>query len=170
MVSPEDLSNQPDRPIAEDLAVPVVIEPGVDSAVTDDWEWRLVATSQPNSATFHINHTDVTQVKISVLTTKDVPPDAPFVLTKDVPIVIIDSLDKFWAGESRAALPLTGLRVPIEGDTEAEAKRNLAGDLAAQFRLLLLLSSSRQGNMAPQLLENLALYHSIMAPASEVNP
>ena len=163
------MASEEDRPIAEDLALPVVVEPGVDSAVTDDWEWRLVATSQPNAATFHINHTDVTRVKVGVLTAKDVPPEAPFVLIKELPIIIIDSLDKYWAGESRTALPLNGLRVPIEGDTEEEARRNLAGDLAAQFRLLLLLSTSRQGNMAPQLIENLALYNSIMAPAGEAN-
>ncbi len=163
------MASEKDRPVAEDLALPVVVEPGVNAAVPDDWEWRLVGTSQPNAATFHINHTDVTNVKVDVLTAADVPPEAPFVLTKDLPIIIIDSLDKYWAGESRAALPLTGLRVPIEGDTEEEAKRNLAGDLAAQFRLLLLLSTSRQGNLAPQLVENLSLYNSIMAPRNETN-
>ena len=127
----------------------------------------VVSTSQPNAATFHVSHADVTRVKIDVLRTSDMPPEAPFVLTRDLPIILIDSLDKYWAGESRTVLPLNGLRVPIEGDTEAEAKQKLAGDLAAQFRLLLLLSTSRRGNMAPQLLENLTLYQSIMAPAGE---
>lgn len=160
--------NQPsgkDRVIAEDLGLPVVVQPGVDSATPEDMDWRLVGTSQPNAATFHINHTDVTQVKVSVLRPSDMPEDSQFVLTKEIPIIIIDSLDKFWAGESKEALPLNGLRVPIEGDTEEEAKRNLAGDLAAQFRLLMLLSTTRQGGVAPPLMENLRLYHSIMAPA-----
>ena len=122
--------NQPsgkDRVIAEDLALPVVVEPGVDSATPEDMDWRLVGTSQPNAATFHINHTDVTQVKVGVLRPSDMPEGSQFVLTKEIPIIIIDSLDKFWAGESKEALPLNGLRVPIEGDTEEEAKRNLAG-------------------------------------------
>jgi hypothetical protein len=44
----------------------------------------------------------------------------------------------------------------VAADTIEEAKRGLAADLAAQFRLLLLLSSSRQGNIAPQLLANLS--------------
>lgn len=159
MAQPED------RPIAEDLALPVVVDPGVDYAVPEDLDWRMVGTSQPNRATFHVSHTDVTQVKIGVLRPADMPREAPFVLIKDIPIIVIDSLDKFWAGESRTVLPLNGLRVPIEGDTEAEARRNLAGDLAAQFRLLLLLSTTRQGQIAPQLVENLRLYQTVMAPA-----
>lgn len=159
------MSQPADRPIAEDLACPVLVEPGMDFAVPVDLDWRLVGTSMPNRATFHVNHTDVTQVKIGVLLPADMPREAPFVLIKDIPIIVIDSLDKFWAGESRRVLPLNGLRVPIEGDTEAEARQNLAGDLAAQFRLLLLLSTTRQGNLAPQLVENLRLYQTVMAPA-----
>ena len=52
-------------------------------------------------------------------------------------------------------MPLQGLRVPVEGDTLEEAKKNLAGDLAAQMRLLLLLSTSHEGDIAPQLQANL---------------
>ncbi len=158
MTQPED------RQIAEDLACPVVVDPGADAALPKDWDWRVVSTSMPNKATVQINHTDVTQVKVDVLRPTDVPPEAPFVLIKDLPIIVIDTLDGFWAGESKAALPLRGLRVLIEGATVAEAKKNLAGDLAAQFRLLLLLATSREGNMAPQLIENLRLYQSIMTP------
>jgi hypothetical protein len=137
----------------------------MDFAVPVDLDWRLVGTSLPNRATFHVNHTDVTRVKIGTLRPADMPQEAPFVLIRDIPIIVIDSIDKFWAGESRRVLPLHGLRVPIEGDTEAEARRNLAGDLAAQFRLLLLLSTTRQGKLAPQLVENLRLYQTVMAPA-----
>ncbi|HEU0021816.1 MAG TPA: hypothetical protein VFR55_09120 [Dehalococcoidia bacterium] len=159
MTQPED------RPIAEDLACPVLVEPGMDFAVPADLNWRLVGTSLPNRATFHVSHTDVTQVKVGVLRPEDMPREALFVLIKDIPIIVIDSVDKFWAGESRRALPLNGLRVPIEGDTEAEARQNLAGDLAAQFRLLLLLSTTRRGQLAPQLVENLRLYQTVIAPA-----
>jgi hypothetical protein len=157
-----------DRPLAEDISCPVVVEPGVDSATPEGWEWRRIGTSQPNQATFYINHSDVTRVKVGMLRPSDFPPEAPFVLTREVPIIIIDSLDKFWAGESRTSLPLHGLRVPVEGDTEEEAKRNLAADLAAQLRLLLLLATSRQGEIAPQLKDNLVYLRSIMAPAQDV--
>ncbi len=152
----------PDRLIAEDLALPVSIEPGMDGSDPDVLEWRLVSTTQPNRATFHINHSDVTNVRVGVLRASDFPPDTPFVLVDDLPIIVIDSLDKYWAGESRTALPLGGLRVPVEGDTEEEAKANLARDLAAQFRLLLLLHSSRSGDMAPELLNNINYLGSIM--------
>lgn len=156
-----------DRPLAEDISCPVVVEPGFDSATPEGWEWRRTGTSQPNLATFHISHSDVTRVKVGVLWPSDFPPEAPFVLIREMPIIIIDSLDKFWAGESRTSLPLHGLRVPVEGDTEEQAKQNLAADLAAQLRLLLLLATSRQGEIAPQLKANLVYLRSIMAPARD---
>ena len=153
----------PDRPLAEDDACPVDVEPGMDTATPEGWDWRLIGTSQPNRATFHVNHSDVSQVKVDVLSPTDSPPDAPFVVTNDIPIIIIDTLDQFWAGESRTKLPLQGLRVPVSADTEREAKQKLAADLAAQLRLLLLLSSSRQGNIAPELKANLLYLSSVLA-------
>ena len=152
------------RPLAEDLSLPVVVEPNGNTADTGPaWAWHVTSASQPNAATFHINHSDVTRSFAGVLTPADTPPDAPFVITQDIPIVIIDSLDKYWAGESRRALPLHGLRVPVEGDTVAEAKSKLASDLAAQIRLLLLLS--RGGTeLAPQLQANLAMLGHFFAP------
>ena len=59
-------------------------------------------------------------------------------------------------------LPLSGLRVPVSGDTIAEAKSKLATDLAAQFRLLLILNSSMAGKLAPGLKRNLELYDSVL--------
>jgi hypothetical protein len=153
-----------DRVLAEDLATPVVVEPGVDYATPEEWDWRVIAASQPNAALFHINHSDVTQVFPDVLRPSDSPPEAPFKIIRDIPIIIIDSMDQFWAGESRTVLPLNGLRVPIAGDTVEEAKQKLAADLAAQARLLLLLSTSRDGQLAPQLQINLALLTQVLAP------
>ena len=63
--------------------------------------------------------------------------------------------------------PLSGLRVPVEHDTKNGAKRALAADLAAQLRLLLLLSTSYQQNMAPQLKENLALLSQYLEPRQD---
>ena len=154
---PED-----NRTVAESDSIPVRIESEIDQATPADWDWRTIGASQPNAAVFHINHSDVTQVKVDALRPEDSPPDAPFVVAKDIPILIIDTLDQYWAGESRTRLPLQGLRVPVAGDTEAEAKQKLAGDLAAQLRLLLLLSTSRQGNIAPELKANLLYLDSVL--------
>ena len=154
-----------DRTIAEDLACPVEIQPGKDEATPPDWTWRLIGSSLPNAATFNLSHSDVSRVIVDVLRPSDSPPDAPFVVTKDIPIIIIDSLDKYWAGESKNSLPLNGTRVPVEHDTIEGAKSALAADLAAQMRLLLLLSSSaREGKLAPQLKENLTLLSRILEP------
>ena len=165
MTGPESQPNTPqddERRLAEHDSIPVQIESEIDQAVPADWDWRIIGASQPNAAVFHINHSDVTQVKVAALGPEDSPEDSPFVITKDIPILIIDTLDQYWAGESRTRLPLQGLRVPVAGDTEREARQKLAADLAAQLRLLLLLSSSRQGNIAPELKANLLYLSSVL--------
>ena len=131
-----------------------------------DWNWRRVGTSQPNKATYHLSHSDVGQVAVDVLRPSDSPPEAPFSIARDIPIIIMDSLDKYWAGESRTRLPLHGLRVPVEHDTKQGAKRALAADLAAQLRLLILLANSYQQEMAPQLKANLVLLSNYMTSRS----
>ena len=165
MTSPESQPGTPrddDRRLAQHDSIPVQIESEIDQATPADWDWRIIGASQPNAAVFHINHSDVTQVKVDALGPKDSPPDAPFVITGSIPILVIDTLDQYWAGESRTRLPLQGLRVPVAGDTEHEARQKLAADLAAQLRLLLLLSSSRQGNIAPELKANLIYLSSVL--------
>ena len=150
-----------DRTLAEDLALPVQIDPGVDQATPEDWSWRLVGSSVPNKANFHLSHSDVSQVMVDVLRPSDSPPDGQFKLSRDIPIIVMDTVDKYWAAESRTQLPLNGLRVAVEGETLAEAKRALAADMAAQLRLLMLLASSRK-QLAPELQENLRYYMAIM--------
>ena len=165
MSSPNSHPNTPqdgDQRLAEHDSIPVRIESEIDQATPADWDWRIIGAGQPNAATFHINHSDVTQVKVDALGPEDSPPDSPFVITGEIPILIIDTLDQYWAGESRTRLPLQGLRVPVAGDTEQEAKQKLAADLAAQLRLLVLLSSSRQGNIAPELRANLIYLSSVL--------
>ena len=161
------MDGREDNVVAEDFACPVEIQPGVDYAEPPDWNWRRTDTSQPNKSTFHISHSDISHVTVDVLRREDSPEDSAFEITKDIPVVIIDSLDKYWAGESRSWLPLNGLRVPVADDTVAGAKRALAADLAAQLRLLLLLSSSHEGTMAPQLKANLAHLTQYFGPRSD---
>ena len=152
-----------DRPLAEDLALPVVVEPGVDYATPPDWSWRDIDSSQPNAAVFHISHSEITRVLVDTLRPEDCSPDANVVIKDEIPILVLDSLDKYWAGESKEHLPLNGVRVPIEGDTVAEAKRALADDLAAQFRLLLMLRSSAH-QLARPLQENLGMLSELLEP------
>ena len=94
----DSIRPQEDRPLAEDLACPVVVQPGVDHATPADWNWRLIGTSLPNKATYHLNHSDVNQVIVDVLHPSDSPEDSQIVVSRDVPIIIMDSLDKYWAG------------------------------------------------------------------------
>ena len=152
-----------DRPLAEDLSLPVVVEPGVDYAQPPDWNWRDVDSSQPNAAVFHISHSEITRVLVDTLRPEDCSPDANFVIKDEIPIVVLDSLDKYWAGEAKQHLPLNGVRVPVEADTVAEAKRALADDLGAQFRLLLMLRSSAH-RLAQPLRENLGMLSELLEP------
>ena len=164
------MTSEDDRTLAEDLACPVDVQPGTDEATPLDWDWRLMGTSQPNAATFHINHSDVGRVLVDALTTSDSPPDAPFVVSEDIPVIILDSLDLYWAGESRTKLPLEGTRVPVSDETIEGSKQSLARDLAAQLRLLLLLATSRQGRIAPQLRSNLEYLQSVLRPREAEPP
>ena len=161
--SPPDPGDGP--PLAEDISLPVAIEPGVDYATPPDWNWRDADSSQPNAAVFHISHSEVTRVLVDTLRPEDCSPDANIVIKDGIPIIVLDSLDKYWAGESKHRLPLNGIRVPVEADSVAEAKRALADDLAAQFRLLMMLrNSSHQRHLAPPLLENLRRLSELLEP------
>lgn len=162
MTTPQDAgASGNDRVLAEDGSLPVNVVPNANWAQPEGWDWHATSTSQPNAATFHISHSDVTRVFTDVLTPADSPRDAYFVLKKDIPLVIIDSLDQYWAAESRTALPLNGLRVPIAADTVAEAKSMLAADLAAQLRLLVMLSTGGT-TLAPQLRENFLMLNEVL--------
>ena len=154
-----------DRTLASDMSLPVSVIPNANWALPEEWGWQRTSTSQPNAATFHISHSDVTRAFTDVMTAADSPPEAPFVVKGEIPLVIIDSLDQYWAGESRRALPLNGLRVPIAADTVAEARRKLAADLAAQLRLLLLLSTGGR-ELAPELQANLLMLSEVLEPRS----
>ncbi len=160
---PESEGSLPDRPLAEDISLPVVVEPGVDYATPPDWNWRDVDSSQPNAAVFHISHSEITRVLVDTLRPEDCSPDANVVIKDEIPILVLDSLDKYWAGEAKQHLPLNGVRVPIEGDSVSEAKRALADDLAAQFRLLLMLRSSAH-QLALPLQENLHMLSQNLEP------
>ena len=143
--STENPESPEDRMLAEDLACPVEIQGGKDDATPAGWEWRTVGTSQPNAATFHVSHSDVGRILVDVLTPEDSPEEAPFVVSQDIPIVIMDSLDKYWAGESRTKLPLEGIRVPVADDTLKGSKQALAADLAAQFTVAASVIQLPQG-------------------------
>lgn len=70
MTAPESQPNDPQdngRRLAEHDSIPVQIESEIDQGTPADWDWRIIGASQPNAAVFHINHSDVTQVKVDVL-------------------------------------------------------------------------------------------------------
>ena len=89
-----------DRPLAEDFAVPVPVQPGVDQAAPPGWDWRRIGASQPSKATMQLTHSDVTRVIIDVLRPSDSPPEAPFRIVRDIP----SSLSIAWTSTGPPSL------------------------------------------------------------------
>ena len=143
-----------ERLLAEDDSCPLDVESDVDHASPPGWQWHRVGASQPSRASFHVSHSEATRVLVDVLRPSDAPPDAKYHLSQDLPIVIIDSLDKFWASESR-------FQLPCSGDTAEEAKGVLMADLGGHLRLLSMLAAS-QKRLAPKLQADLAYLVSIL--------
>ena len=85
------MTQDEDRPLAEDITTPVKIEPGSDYATPSNWTWRTISSSQPNAAVFHISHSESTRVLIDYIRPSDSAEDANFVLKKEIPIVIHES-------------------------------------------------------------------------------
>ena len=151
-----------DRPIAEHNACPVDVEPGVDYAAPPDWSWQLLGASQPSKAVFHVSHSDVTRVLVDVLRPSDAPPDSRYAVSRDIPVLIMDSLDKYWASESR-------FQLPCSDETPEEAKRVLLADLGGHLRLLTMLAAS-QKRIAPKLQGDLEYLVSIIEPGPAMKP
>ena len=77
--------------------------------------------------------------------------------------MIIDSLDQYWAAESKAALPLNGLlRVPIAADTVAEAKSKAGGGPGRAGCGSWLMLSAGGTTLAPQLQENFLMLSEVL--------
>ena len=73
-----------------------------------------------------------------------------------------------WGVPNQAAPE--GIRVPVSDETIQGSKQALARDLAAQLRLLLLLATSRNGRIAPQLRSNLEYLQSVLSPKEAEPP
>ena len=160
------MSEPVDRTIAEDLASPVDIQPGKDEATPPDWTWRRIGSSLPNAATFNLSHSDVSRVIIDVLRPSDSPPEALFVISKDIPIIIIDSLDKYWAGEARQTLPLNGIRVPVEQRHNRGSETGVSGGLGGPDAVAVVaVILSQRGQTCPPI----AGEHGIAQPILEAN-
>ncbi len=142
------------------------------STSPEGWDWRMLDTSRPRRALEHITHSEITPVIVDSLgpgdRSQDVdsgqevassprsqPPVTQWTVTRDIPILVVDSLDAYWAFE-RVLNKLHGF-----GRTKEDAKSDLAARLGSHFQLLSSLESPR---MAPILRLELEFLRAVMRP------
>ena len=159
-----------DRTWLRILACPVDVQPGTDGATPPDWDWRVIGTSQPNAATFPY------QPQRCWPGAGRRPDNFRFAARR--PVRGIHGHPGYHTGQhwtfigpGSPALSCLwkGRGYRCADETIDGSKQALARDLAAQLRLLLLLATSRQGRIAPQLRSNLEYLQSVLHPR-EVEP
>ena len=119
------------------------------------WVWSKLDASRPRRATEHLTHSEVSRVTISRLRPSDAPPGATCSVSRDIPVIAVDTGDGYWAFE-RVMNKLHGY-----AGSEQEAKADLLDKLAAHLNLLSRLESPR---MAPILTLELRFLRSVLRP------
>ena len=118
------------------------LPPITTAASPEEWGWSVLDASRPRRATEHITHGEVSAVFIDRLGPADAPPDSTWTLTRNIPIIVVDTLDSYWAFE-RSLNKLHSF-----GRTREEAKADLLAKLGGHRQLL---SSLESPTMAPIL-------------------
>ena len=126
------------------------------SASPEGWGWSRLDASRPRRALEHLAHSEVTPVLVDLVRESDVPPDSRWTVARDIPIIVIDTLDACWAFE-RVLNKLHGFSRTVE-----EAKADLVEKLGGHLQMLSSLESPR---MAPRLRLELEFLKLALRPA-----
>ena len=105
------------------------------TASPEEWAWNVLDASRPRRATEHIAHSEVAPVTIDRLRARDSPLGSNWTLLRGIPIIVIDTLDAYWAFET-VLNKLHGT-----GRTQEEAKGDLVSRLGGHLHLLGSLES-----------------------------
>ena len=125
------------------------------SASPEGWDWSMLDASRPRRAIENITDSEVTPVEVGRLRASDAPAGSGWTLTSEIPIIVADTLDAYWAFE-RVLNKLHGFaRTPEEA--RAELHSRLVGHLQ-------LLSSLESPSMAPILKLELEFLRATMRP------
>ena len=125
------------------------------AASPEGWGWGRLDASRPRRAIEHITHSEVTSVTIDRLGAGGTSPDSRWTLIRDIPIIVVDTLDAYWAFE-RVLNKLQGFSRTMEG-----AKGDLVGKLVGHLQLLISLESPQ---MAPLLRLELEFLRAALRP------
>ena len=131
------------------------MRPLTSAASPSGWSWSKLDASRPRRAIEHITQTDVTPVTIDRLGPSDALPDSEWRMTREIPVLAVDTLDSFWVFE-RIINKLHGF-----SRTKEEAKADLLNKLGGHLQLLSSLESPK---MAPILRLELEFLRVILRP------
>ena len=121
----------------------------------EGWDWGKLDASRPRRATEYVGQSEVSRIAIERLRPSDTPADSKWKLTREIPIIVVDTLDSYWAFE-RIINKLHSF-----GRTNEEAKSELVGKLAGHLQLLSSLESPK---MAPVLKLELEFLRAVLRP------
>ena len=126
------------------------------AALPSGLDWTAHDASRPRRAYDHLSQTEVGPVLVDRLRPSDTPPDSPWRLTREIPVIVSDTFDAFWVFE-RILDKLHGF-----GRSPEEAKGQLVSKLGGHLKLLSRLESPA---MAPMLQLELQFLRAVLAPA-----
>ena len=131
------------------------------AASPEGWSWSLLDAGRPRRAIDHMAHSELTPVIVDPLGPADAPADSSWALTREIPVILVDSLDAYWAFE-RVLNKLNSF-----GKTPEEAKADLVSKLGGHLQLLSSLESPK---MAPVLRLELEFLRAVMRPVELTDP
>ena len=131
------------------------MSPITTSASPEGWNISKLDASRPRRGLDHISHSEVPPVYVDSLQQRDVAPDSGWELNRHIPIILVDTLDSYWAFE-RVLNKLHAV-----GATKEEAKSDLVTKLAGHLNLL---SSLESPGMAPILKLELEFLRTAIRP------
>ena len=121
------------------------------------WHWTRLDASRPRRALEHIAHSEISPVTVERLRSGDAPDGSAWRLVLDIPIIVVDTFDSYWAFE-RVLNKLHSF-----GKTKDEAKADLVAKLGAHLKLLDSLESPK---MAPVLKLELEFLRAVLQPVA----
>ena len=121
----------------------------------EGWDWGKLDASRPRRATEHVGQSEVSRVAIERLRPSDTPADSQWKLTREIPVIVVDTLDSYWAFE-RIINKLHSF-----ANTNQAAKNELVAKLVGHLQLLSSLESPK---MAPILKLELEFLRAVLRP------
>lgn len=128
------------------------------AASPEGQRWSLHDASRPRRAVEHIAHSEATHVAIDRLLPSDTPSDAAWALSQEIPILVVDTLDAYWAFERVMDKLHSFARTPQAA--KSDLVRKLGGHL--QF-----LASLEYPNLASILRAELEFLNAVLQPIGD---